>query len=135
MASTLREHAGDTESQFGMVPENLRDLTDAGVFRLTLPKDGGGFEADITAINEILAQISRGDPSTGWMTAINRPAIQFFLAVSAGPDLGIARGAMTRTPAAADQRAGAVRVVPRRAGAEFHPAVTGSARRPAERTR
>jgi 3-hydroxy-9,10-secoandrosta-1,3,5(10)-triene-9,17-dione monooxygenase len=70
LVSTLRERARDTELQRGMLPENLRDLTDAGAFRLTLPKDRGGFEADVASINEILAQISRGDPSSGWIVSL-----------------------------------------------------------------
>lgn len=70
LVPTLRSRARETELQRGMLPENLRDLTEAGVFRLSLPKDRGGFEADVGTINEILAQISRGCPSTGWMCAI-----------------------------------------------------------------
>lgn len=70
LVDTLRERARETELQRGMLPENLADLTAAGVFKLTLPKDHGGLEASITEINEIVAQISRGDPSTGWMVAI-----------------------------------------------------------------
>ncbi|MBV6760425.1 acyl-CoA dehydrogenase family protein [Rhodococcus opacus] len=70
MVETLRERARETEVQRGMTPENLKDLTDAGVFRLTLPQDRGGFEADAATINEILAQIGRGDPSTAWIASI-----------------------------------------------------------------
>ncbi|MFB1298573.1 acyl-CoA dehydrogenase family protein [Mycobacterium sp. pW049] len=70
LVPALRERARETEVQRGMLPENLNALTEAGVFRLTLPTDRGGLQADITSINEILAQISRGDPSTGWMAAI-----------------------------------------------------------------
>ena len=70
LVGTLRERARDTELQRGMHPDTLRDLTDAGVFRLTLPKDRGGFEADVTTINEVLAQIGRGDPSSAWMCSI-----------------------------------------------------------------
>jgi len=53
-----------------MHPENLRDLVDAGVFRLAMPADVGGYQADEYVVAEVLAQISRGCPSTGWMCTI-----------------------------------------------------------------
>jgi alkylation response protein AidB-like acyl-CoA dehydrogenase len=53
-----------------MHPDTLRELTEAGVFRLAMPTDVGGYEADEDVIAEVLAQISRGCPSTGWMCTI-----------------------------------------------------------------
>jgi 3-hydroxy-9,10-secoandrosta-1,3,5(10)-triene-9,17-dione monooxygenase len=53
-----------------MHPDNLRDLTAAGVFRLTVPADVGGYEADDAIVAEVLAQIARGCPSTGWICMI-----------------------------------------------------------------
>jgi alkylation response protein AidB-like acyl-CoA dehydrogenase len=53
-----------------MHPYNLRDLTDAGVFRLAMPTDVGGYQASDDTVAEVLAQISRGCPSTGWMCTI-----------------------------------------------------------------
>jgi alkylation response protein AidB-like acyl-CoA dehydrogenase len=53
-----------------MHPDNLTDLTDAGVFRLLMPDDVGGFQADEDTIVHVFAQISRGCPSTGWMSTI-----------------------------------------------------------------
>ena len=47
-----------------MHPDTLHDLTDAGVLRLAVPADVGGYEADDALIIETLAQISRGCPST-----------------------------------------------------------------------
>ena len=45
-------------------------LTEAGVFRLAMPTDVGGYQADEDIVAEVLAQISRGCPSTGWMCTI-----------------------------------------------------------------
>jgi alkylation response protein AidB-like acyl-CoA dehydrogenase len=53
-----------------MHPDTLRDLTEAGVFRLTVPADVGGYEADDKIVTEVLAQISRGCPSTSWICSI-----------------------------------------------------------------
>ena len=43
-----------------MHPDTLRDLTEAGVFRLAMPTDVGGYQADEDIVAEVLAQISRG---------------------------------------------------------------------------
>jgi 3-hydroxy-9,10-secoandrosta-1,3,5(10)-triene-9,17-dione monooxygenase len=70
LVGVLRERAPETERLRRMHPDNLRDLTDAGIFRLVLPSDVGGYEADEEIIAEVLAQIARGCPSTGWMCTI-----------------------------------------------------------------
>ena len=66
----LRARAPETERLRSMHPENLRDLTEAGVFRLAMPTDVGGYQADEHIVAEVLAQVSRGCPSTGWMCTI-----------------------------------------------------------------
>jgi alkylation response protein AidB-like acyl-CoA dehydrogenase len=53
-----------------MHPDTLRDLVDAGVFRLTVPADAGGYEADDALVAEVLGEIARGCPSTGWICLI-----------------------------------------------------------------
>jgi 3-hydroxy-9,10-secoandrosta-1,3,5(10)-triene-9,17-dione monooxygenase len=66
----LRARAPETERLRRMHPYNLRDLTEAGVFRLAMPTDVGGYQASDDTVAEVLAQISRGCPSTGWMCTI-----------------------------------------------------------------
>jgi 3-hydroxy-9,10-secoandrosta-1,3,5(10)-triene-9,17-dione monooxygenase len=70
LVGALRERAPETERLRRMHPDNLRDLTNAGVFRLTMPTDVGGYEADEDIVAEVLAQISRGCPSTAWACSI-----------------------------------------------------------------
>ena len=70
LVDRLRARAPETERLRRMHPDNLRDLTEAGVFRLAMPSDLGGHEADEDIVAEVLAQISRGCPSTGWMCTI-----------------------------------------------------------------
>ena len=70
LVGRLRARAPETERLRRMHPDNLRELTNAGVFRLAMPTDVGGYQADEDIIAEVLAQISRGCPSTGWMCTI-----------------------------------------------------------------
>jgi len=70
LVDLLRARAPETERLRRMHPDNLRDLTEAGVFRLAMPTDVGGHQADEDIVAEVLAQISRGCPSTGWMCTI-----------------------------------------------------------------
>src|SRR6478752_2797552 len=72
LVDRLRARAPETERLRHMHPDNLRDLTEAGVFRLAMPFDVGGHQADEDIVAEVLAQISRGCPSTGWMCTIGR---------------------------------------------------------------
>ena len=70
LVDQLRARAPETERLRRMHPDNLRDLTEAGVFRLAMPTDVGGYQADEDIVAEVLAQISRGCPSTGWICTI-----------------------------------------------------------------
>lgn len=66
----LAHHAQRAEQQRRVVPECLEALTEAGVFRLTLPRDRGGFESSLERQCEVLAEVSRGCASTGWVATI-----------------------------------------------------------------
>ena len=46
LVAQLRARAPETERLRRMHPDNLRDLTEAGVFRLAMPTDVGGYQAD-----------------------------------------------------------------------------------------
>jgi 3-hydroxy-9,10-secoandrosta-1,3,5(10)-triene-9,17-dione monooxygenase len=70
LVSTLRSRGRETEQLRRMHPDNLRDLTQAGVFKLTMPADVGGYEADDYIVTEVLTEIARGCPSTSWICAI-----------------------------------------------------------------
>jgi 3-hydroxy-9,10-secoandrosta-1,3,5(10)-triene-9,17-dione monooxygenase len=70
LVPTLRARAPQTERLRQMHPESLRDLTSTGVFRLVIPADVGGFEADDAIVADVLTEIARGCPSTGWICAI-----------------------------------------------------------------
>jgi alkylation response protein AidB-like acyl-CoA dehydrogenase len=58
LVPVLRARAAETEKLRRMHPDTVRDLTDAGVLRLSVPADVGGYEADDALVIEVLAQIS-----------------------------------------------------------------------------
>ncbi|GAA5153556.1 acyl-CoA dehydrogenase family protein [Pseudonocardia eucalypti] len=70
LVPVLRDRAQATEKLRRMHPDTLEDLTSAGVCKLTMPKDAGGYEAEPRVLTEVLAQIARGCPSTSWIAAI-----------------------------------------------------------------
>lgn len=115
LVPVLRERARETEKLRRMHPDNLDDLTNAGAFKLTLPKDAGGYEAEPRVITEVLAQIARGCPSTSWIAAL-MSAVTFWAAllpdegseeVLATPDLRIT-GLIAPTGKAVDAEGGVV---------------------------
>ena len=85
MVSVLRSRARSTEELRHMHPDTERELDDAGVFALTLPRERGGYEADPQTVMEVLAQVARGCPSTSWITNIIT-ALNYWAAVL--PDEG-----------------------------------------------
>jgi hypothetical protein len=72
----LRSRASQTEKLRRMHPDNLAQLTEAGVFNLTRPAD----VADGHIVNQVLTQIARACPSTSWICII-------MLASNLGPAL------------------------------------------------
>jgi alkylation response protein AidB-like acyl-CoA dehydrogenase len=70
LVPVLRDRARATEQARHMLPENLEALVDAGVFRLTMPIDKEGYEAPFALVSDVLSEIARGCPSTGWIASI-----------------------------------------------------------------
>ena len=66
----LRNSAEETEKNRQVPDSHIEALTKAGVFRLTLPRSQGGFEANVEFQNKVLKEISRGCPSTGWVSTL-----------------------------------------------------------------
>ncbi|WP_197277722.1 acyl-CoA dehydrogenase family protein [Novosphingobium sp. KN65.2] len=63
----FRERATETE-RLGRVPDiSIRELADAGVFRMALPVEYGGFALDPSQIYPVFSEIARGCGSTGWV--------------------------------------------------------------------
>ena len=66
----IRENARDGE-QLGCLPlPTLTALTDADVFRVSVPPEHGGFALGARDLAEIVTEIARGDGSAAWITMI-----------------------------------------------------------------
>ena len=66
----LRENAAATEAARRVPPENLEALSEAGVFKMTVPKRFGGYESDLQTQCDVLAELATGCPSTSWVATI-----------------------------------------------------------------
>ncbi|KEA63117.1 hydroxylase [Marinobacterium lacunae] len=62
----LRETALEGEKLGALAPEAVKALSEAGVFRLTLPSDFGGLALGARDTVEIITEVSRGDGAAGW---------------------------------------------------------------------
>jgi alkylation response protein AidB-like acyl-CoA dehydrogenase len=66
----LRANASATERDGRIAAENIAALEQAGVFKMTAPKEAGGYELPVATQIEVLASLARGCGSTSWTTAV-----------------------------------------------------------------
>ncbi|MCP5070598.1 MAG: flavin-dependent monooxygenase, partial [bacterium] len=66
----ISERAEKTEVARQLLPEAVRDLRDAGMFKLIQPKRWGGFELDPAALVRASVEVARGCGSTGWCLGV-----------------------------------------------------------------
>ena len=70
MVPLIRQHAAPgSEPRFVAEPV-MRALDDAGLFSLLVPRRLGGKAANLRTTMEVLAELGRGDGSTGWAAQI-----------------------------------------------------------------
>jgi len=65
----LRERASRTEELRRLPPETLRDLRDAGLFRILQPRRVGGAELDYVALIDCADLLGQADASVAWSFA------------------------------------------------------------------
>lgn len=70
LAPALRERAAQTEASRQLPDDSLRDLLDAGLFRLLQPARFGGAELDMHTFLELGTELGRGDASTAWVWTV-----------------------------------------------------------------
>ncbi len=66
----IAERARSTDENRRVPTETIRELTEAGVFRMLQPKRYGGTESDPVAFFEVVREISGVCGSTGWVTGV-----------------------------------------------------------------
>ncbi|MFC7303881.1 acyl-CoA dehydrogenase family protein [Streptomyces monticola] len=66
----LREHAARIETDRRVTDEVIDALTDAGLFKLTVPRRFGGYEADMRTQLDVSTALAEGDGSTAWVVAV-----------------------------------------------------------------
>jgi alkylation response protein AidB-like acyl-CoA dehydrogenase len=66
----LREHALRTEQERRVTAEVVSALTDAGVYRMNVPRRYGGYQSRLSTQVEVLGEIAAGCGSTGFMALI-----------------------------------------------------------------
>jgi 3-hydroxy-9,10-secoandrosta-1,3,5(10)-triene-9,17-dione monooxygenase len=66
----LRDEQAATEERGYYSAETHAAFTEAGFYRLFVPRRYGGLECDLATFYRIITAIARGCPSTGWMLAL-----------------------------------------------------------------
>lgn len=69
LAPTIKARAAESERLRKPHDDNIRDLIDAGIIQMLVPKQWGGAEASLAAMLEVVEIISRACVSTGWVTS------------------------------------------------------------------
>ncbi|NKI39962.1 acyl-CoA dehydrogenase family protein [Streptomyces physcomitrii] len=66
----LRRNGKQSEERRWIVEENIQLLEKAGVFRAAVPRKYGGLDLDAAQQAEVISEVARGCPSTGWLTMV-----------------------------------------------------------------
>jgi len=69
LAERLRDRGAEIEQAGELPPDVVRALHAAGVFRLWLPVELGGYEATPAEVLQVVQLLSAADGSTGWCAA------------------------------------------------------------------
>jgi 3-hydroxy-9,10-secoandrosta-1,3,5(10)-triene-9,17-dione monooxygenase len=79
LAPVFRERAAAAEAARRIPEESARDLMDAGVARMLLPRRLGGSELGLDAWFEVVREIGRGDASHAWCASLMAHVPQMLL--------------------------------------------------------
>ena len=66
----LKKNAAQTETDRRVAEENIQAITDAGLFRIAVPKRYGGYEVPIRTFVQISSELGRACGSTAWATTL-----------------------------------------------------------------
>jgi alkylation response protein AidB-like acyl-CoA dehydrogenase len=70
LAPAIRRRADEIEQARRVPLDLVRALTDAGAFRMCIPRELGGAECDVATLLAVIEEVARADGSTGWIVMI-----------------------------------------------------------------
>lgn len=70
MQATLRERASHTRELRRIPDQTIAELTAAGFFKMMQPKRYGGYEMNPKHFYDVVCEIARACPSTGWVLSV-----------------------------------------------------------------
>ncbi len=70
MIPVLAERAGKQDENRRILPETMKELQEAGFFRILQPRRWGGYEMDPGTFAEVQMALAEGDVSVGWMFGV-----------------------------------------------------------------
>jgi alkylation response protein AidB-like acyl-CoA dehydrogenase len=79
LSPLLKEHAAAAERDCVLSPETVAAVTEAGLFRLEVPREIGGFSASMRAQSAVIAELARACPSTAWIVGLNTSSTRLAL--------------------------------------------------------
>ncbi|WP_369227549.1 acyl-CoA dehydrogenase family protein [Streptomyces sp. R39] len=71
LATTLAEHAAETEQSGRLAPASVAAVRDAGLLALTVPRELGGLGADLRTLAQVAMALGAACPSTAWVTSLS----------------------------------------------------------------
>ncbi|MFC0112050.1 acyl-CoA dehydrogenase family protein [Kibdelosporangium aridum] len=66
----LSKNAAAGEADRRVVEESIQALTDAGLFKLTIPKRYGGYETSVRTMLDVSAAVAEADGGTAWVVTL-----------------------------------------------------------------
>ncbi len=66
----LTQHAAAGERDRRVAEESIQALTDAGLFRLTIPKRYGGYQTSLRTFIDVSAAVAEADGGTAWIVTL-----------------------------------------------------------------
>lgn len=67
----IASHAARGEQERRLVQESVDALTDAGMFRMSIPKRYGGYATSLRTMLDVSATVAEADGGTGWVVALS----------------------------------------------------------------